>query len=71
VINMVDIKINDDISLTDDKFLMIAGPCSVESEEQIIGVARDLRKIGVNVLRGGAFKPRTSPNSFQGLGEEG
>lgn len=68
---MVDIKINDEIGLTDDKFLMIAGPCSVESEEQIIGVARQLRKIGVNVLRGGAFKPRTCPDSFQGLGEEG
>jgi len=68
---MVDIKINDEIRLTDDKFLMIAGPCSVESEEQIIGVATQLRKIGVNVLRGGAFKPRTCPDSFQGLGEEG
>ena len=68
---MVDIKINDDLRLTDDKFLMIAGPCSVESEEQIIGVARQLRKIGVNVLRGGAFKPRTCPDSFQGLGEDG
>ncbi|MCL4349250.1 3-deoxy-7-phosphoheptulonate synthase [Ferroplasma acidiphilum] len=68
---MVDIKINDEIRLTDDKFLMIAGPCSVESEEQIIGVARQLRKIGVNVLRGGAFKPRTCPDSFQGLGEDG
>jgi 3-deoxy-7-phosphoheptulonate synthase len=68
---MVDIRINDDIRLTDDKFLMIAGPCSVESEEQIISVAKDLRKIGVNVLRGGAFKPRTCPDSFQGLGEEG
>ncbi len=68
---MVDIKINDEIRLTDDKFLMIAGPCSVESEEQIIRVATQLRKIGVNVLRGGAFKPRTCPDSFQGLGEEG
>ena len=68
---MVDIKINDDLRLTDDKFLMIAGPCSVESEEQIISVAKDLRRIGVNVLRGGAFKPRTCPDSFQGLGEKG
>ncbi len=68
---MFDIKINDEVRLTDDKFLMIAGPCSVESEDQIISVARDLRKIGVNVLRGGAFKPRTCPDSFQGLGEEG
>ncbi|WP_337859792.1 3-deoxy-7-phosphoheptulonate synthase [Ferroplasma sp.] len=68
---MRDIKINDEITLGDNKFLMIAGPCSVESEEQIISVAMDLRKIGVNVLRGGAFKPRTCPDSFQGLGEEG
>ncbi len=68
---MIDIKINDELELTDDKFLMIAGPCSVESEEQILGVARDLKKIGVNVLRGGTFKPRTQPESFQGLGEEG
>ena len=68
---MVDIKINDDLRLTDDKFLMIAGPCSVESEEQIISLAKDLRRIGVNVLRGGAFKPRTCPDSFQGLGEKG
>ncbi|MEM0140126.1 MAG: 3-deoxy-7-phosphoheptulonate synthase [Ferroplasma sp.] len=65
------IKINDEISLNEDNILMIAGPCSVEDEEQIIGVARELKKIGVNVLRGGAFKPRTSPDSFQGLGEEG
>jgi 3-deoxy-7-phosphoheptulonate synthase len=68
---MVDIKINDDLRLTDDKFLMIAGPCSVESEDQIISLAKDLRRIGVNVLRGGAFKPRTCPDSFQGLGEKG
>ena len=68
---MVNVKINDELTLTDDKFLMIVGPCSVEDEEQIVGVARDLKRIGVNVLRGGAFKPRTSPDSFQGLGEEG
>ena len=68
---MVNVKINDELSLTDDKFLMIAGPCSVEDEEQIVGVAKELKRIGVNVLRGGAFKPRTSPDSFQGLGEEG
>ncbi len=68
---MVNVKINDEISLTDERFLMIAGPCSVEDEEQIVGVAKELKKIGVNVLRGGAFKPRTCPDSFQGLGEEG
>ena len=52
-------------------FGMIAGPCSVESEEQIIGVAMAVKEAGANVLRGGAFKPRTSPYAFQGMGAEG
>lgn len=52
-------------------FLMIAGPCSVESEEQIIEVAKLVKADGADVLRGGAFKPRTSPYAFQGLREEG
>ena len=50
---------------------MIAGPCSIESEEQVDSTACELSKYGVKILRGGAFKPRTSPYSFQGLGEEG
>ena len=50
---------------------LIAGPCSVESEEQIISVARDVKASGAKILRGGAFKPRTSPYAFQGLGTEG
>ncbi len=50
---------------------LIAGPCSVESEEQIISVARDVKASGAQILRGGAFKPRTSPYAFQGLREEG
>ncbi|ONI39290.1 3-deoxy-7-phosphoheptulonate synthase [Candidatus Epulonipiscium fishelsonii] len=50
---------------------MIAGPCSVESEEQIVGVAKEVQKLGATALRGGAFKPRTSPYSFQGLELEG
>jgi len=50
---------------------LIAGPCSVESEEQIIGVAKSVKAAGATVLRGGAFKPRTSPYAFQGLGAEG
>ena len=54
-----------------DKFTVIAGPCSVESEEQIIGVARDVKEAGAALLRGGAFKPRTSPYSFQGMGTDG
>jgi 3-deoxy-7-phosphoheptulonate synthase len=51
--------------------VLMAGPCAVESEEQILTSARLLRDAGVTILRGGAFKPRTSPYSFQGLGEEG
>ena len=50
---------------------VIAGPCSVESEEQIISVARSVQAAGAKLLRGGAFKPRTSPYAFQGLREEG
>lgn len=52
-------------------FGLIAGPCSVESEAQIIEVAQDVKKSGANFLRGGAFKPRTSPYAFQGLEAEG
>lgn len=52
-------------------FAMIAGPCSVESEDQIIGVARAVKAAGATVLRGGAYKPRTSPYAFQGLGTQG
>ena len=52
-------------------FSVIAGPCSVESEEQICAVAEDVKSSGAALLRGGAFKPRTSPYSFQGLGETG
>ena len=48
---------------------LIAGPCSVESKEQIIEVAKSVKQSGANILRGGAFKPRTSPYSFQGMGE--
>lgn len=50
---------------------LIAGPCSVENEEQIFNIAHQLSKMGVKLLRGGAFKPRTSPYAFQGLGEAG
>ena len=50
---------------------MIAGPCSVENEEQIVGIARAVKAAGADMLRGGAFKPRTSPYDFQGLKEEG
>lgn len=52
-------------------FPVIAGPCAVESEEQILQVAQQVKQAGASMLRGGAFKPRTSPYSFQGLEEEG
>jgi len=59
-----------DITIGDD-FLVIAGPCSVESEDQIMETAKAVKAAGANMLRGGAFKPRTSPYAFQGLGRVG
>ena len=53
------------------KITVIAGPCSVESEEQIVEIAKEVKELGANFLRGGAFKPRTSPYAFQGLKYEG
>jgi 3-deoxy-7-phosphoheptulonate synthase len=55
----------------DGPLVVIGGPCAVESREQMLGVARVVKAAGGHLLRGGAFKPRTSPYSFQGLGEEG
>ena len=52
-------------------FQLIAGPCSVESQQQITNIAKDVKKAGAKILRGGAFKPRTSPYAFQGLRDEG
>lgn len=52
-------------------FQFFAGPCSVESREQIIGIAKEVKAAGANILRGGAFKPRTSPYAFQGMRAEG
>ena len=60
-----------DAKFGDGHFAMIAGPCSVESEEQIIEVAKAVKEGGAQILRGGAFKPRTSPYAFQGLKGEG
>ncbi|MDQ3622095.1 MAG: 3-deoxy-7-phosphoheptulonate synthase, partial [Verrucomicrobiota bacterium] len=54
-----------------DAVVLMGGPCSVESREQITGIATEIKKAGARVLRGGAFKPRTSPYTFQGLGVEG
>ena len=53
------------------KIAVIAGPCSVESEEQFVEIAKEVKELGANFLRGGAFKPRTSPYAFQGLKYEG
>ncbi len=60
-----------DVKVGGDNFCMIAGPCSVESESQIVEVAKAVKAAGANMLRGGAFKPRTSPYDFQGLKGEG
>jgi 3-deoxy-7-phosphoheptulonate synthase len=60
-----------DIEIGGDAFVTMAGPCSVESETQLMATAHHVRRCGARVLRGGAFKPRTSPYSFQGLGIEG
>ena len=65
------ITLENGASIGGGNFLVMAGPCSVESEEQIISAARAVKAAGAKVLRGGAFKPRTSPYAFQGLGEEG
>ncbi|HIX81833.1 MAG TPA: 3-deoxy-7-phosphoheptulonate synthase, partial [Candidatus Erysipelatoclostridium merdavium] len=54
-----------------DNLALIAGPCSVESEEQVIEIAKSIKASGANILRGGAFKPRTSPYAFQGMGSSG
>ena len=65
------IKINENVTIGDGSLHIMAGPCSVESEEQIVGIAKSVQKSGATLLRGGAFKPRTSPYAFQGLKSEG
>ncbi|MDE3058421.1 MAG: 3-deoxy-7-phosphoheptulonate synthase, partial [Bacteroidota bacterium] len=60
-----------DLSIGNNQFVVMAGPCSVETREQIISTAEIVKSAGAQILRGGAFKPRTSPYSFQGLEEEG
>lgn len=64
------IKIKD-VQIGGERVVMMAGPCSVEGREQVHEIAKMVRRAGAHVLRGGAFKPRTSPYSFQGLGEDG
>jgi 3-deoxy-7-phosphoheptulonate synthase len=60
-----------DVKIGDGGLVTIAGPCSVESEEQILEIARAVKKSGADILRGGTFKPRTSPYAFQGMKQEG
>ena len=60
-----------DVIIGGPRFVVMAGPCSVESEEQMMEIAYTVKKGGAHILRGGAFKPRTSPYSFQGMEEEG
>ena len=61
----------DDVRIGGDEVIVMAGPCSAESEEQVHASAAAVRRAGAKILRGGAFKPRSSPYSFQGLGEDG
>jgi len=59
------------VKIGSEELAIMAGPCSVETKNQITYIAKEVKKYGANILRGGAFKPRTSPYSFQGLGKEG
>jgi len=65
------IRISDTVTIGGEELVVMAGPCSVENEEQILQSAAAVKAAGAQVLRGGAFKPRTSPYSFQGMEEEG
>ncbi|WP_052951925.1 3-deoxy-7-phosphoheptulonate synthase, partial [Paraclostridium benzoelyticum] len=68
--NDLNINITEKLEIPNDKIIM-AGPCAIESYEQLLETAKFIKSNGANMLRGGAFKPRTSPKSFQGLKEEG
>jgi len=65
------IELGKGVTIGGKRIVVMAGPCAVESLETLYEIARSVKETGVNVLRGGAFKPRTSPYTFQGLGEEG
>lgn len=65
------VEIKKDIVFGGKKIILIAGPCSIESKKQMLDTARAVKKAGAHLLRGGAFKPRTSPYDFQGLGKDG
>jgi len=64
------VKVNDKVEIGGKKVVVIAGPCAVESREQIFKIAELVKKSGADLIRGGVFKPRTSPYAFQGLGKE-
>ncbi|MDD5653744.1 MAG: 3-deoxy-7-phosphoheptulonate synthase [Candidatus Omnitrophica bacterium] len=59
------------LKIGDKRIIVMAGPCAIENYETVLAIAKEVKQAGATVLRGGAFKPRTSPYSFQGLGEEG
>jgi len=71
--DIMEMKIEKDNLLTqkDGKPILIAGPCSVESKEQVMETAKALKEYGVDILRGGIWKPRTRPNAFEGIGGRG
>ena len=60
-----------DVTFGGNNFVVMAGPCAVEDEATLLETAKEIKRVGISILRGGAFKPRTSPYSFQGLGSEG
>jgi len=66
-----EINVGGGVTIGGKKIVVMAGPCSVEGRKSLLDTASDVKKAGATILRGGAFKPRTSPYSFQGLGEEG
>ncbi len=65
------ISINDEVKIGGKKIILFAGPCAIENEELLLKIGEEAKFAGASILRGGAFKPRTSPYAFQGLGEEG
>lgn len=65
------VRITDTLSIGGREIVVAAGPCSVEGRDMLLATARHVRSVGASLLRGGAFKPRTSPYAFQGLGDEG
>lgn len=65
------VRVNEQVEIGGKKVIIIAGPCAIESEQQIFEIAELVKKAGAHLIRGGAFKPRTSPYAFQGLGIEG